>query len=482
MGDNVQVVSVVLLGLLVIAVSVLAFRVSERQQRPTPPATTGEELDGDLVRLLSVLRTASVVLDAEDAVVRATPSAYALGLARGGHLVHPELVELVTEARREGGIRQVQLTLPRGPVAGAGRLILHAQIAALSGQRVLLLAEDRTAAVRLDEVRRDFVANVSHELKTPVGAIALLAETLEDAADEPDVVREFSRRLAQEARRLSALVQDIIDLSRVQDADALLDSRVVDVDAVVTEAVSRNEVEARARDIAIAAPGGSGLQVFGDEALLVTAVRNLVDNALRYSDGGTRVTVAARSGRDGLVEIAVIDQGIGIDADLLPRVFERFYRVDAARSRQTGGTGLGLAIVKHVAADHGGEVTVWSQPGRGSTFTLRLPSADSPTSDSAAAAPAAPAAAAPAAPAPAAAAAGPAGPGSAAPAAAPENGPAPGAGPGSGARNAAASTGGATRASGASTSTRGERRTDTLTTPRPESTSGGPAAPTGGTA
>lgn len=379
MGTS-DVVTAVLLGLLVVAVGILAFRVSEQSTTgsATPPPPS-DEIEEDLVRMLAVIGAASVVLSATGTIVRATPSAYALGIVRSGNLAHAELEDLVAEARRDGGSRQVQLVLPRGPGLGASRLTLHVQVIALTGERVLLLAEDRTAAVRLDATRRDFVANVSHELKTPVGAIALLAETLQEVPDDPEAVRSFGARLGAEARRLSGLVQDIIDLSRLQDADVFLDARRVDVAEVVDEAVERAEVEARARDIAVTQQAAAGLEVFGDHALIVTAVRNLLDNALRYSDGGTRVAVVARPGEGGMVDISVIDQGIGIDADLLPRVFERFYRVDAARSRQTGGTGLGLSIVKHVAADHGGEVMVWSRPGRGSTFTLRLPQAGDET-------------------------------------------------------------------------------------------------------
>lgn len=239
----------------------------------------------------------------------------------------------------------------------------------------MLLVEDRTAANRLEDMRRDFVANVSHELKTPVGAISLLAETMADSADDPDAVRMFAERMGAESTRLAGLVHDIIDLSRVQDATTMTSERIP-VAEIVGEAVDRARLQAQARDVAIWARVSQDIDVVGDRALLVTAVRNLVDNAVRYSDGGTRVGVTVRVAEDELVEIAVVDQGIGIDADALPRVFERFYRVDPARSRETGGTGLGLSIVKHVAADHGGEVTVWSQPGRGSTFTLRVPAAE----------------------------------------------------------------------------------------------------------
>jgi two-component system sensor histidine kinase SenX3 len=232
--------------------------------------------------------------------------------------------------------------------------------------------DDRTEARRVEEVRRDFVANVSHELKTPIGALHLLAEAVEDAAEDPDAVRRFAERMQRESLRLSALVQEIIELSRLQVADAGHAPRQIQVDDVVSDAVDRCRLAAQAKHIDVVAGGDQGSRVFGDHALLVTAVRNLVDNAIAYSPEGTRVAVAVRR-NDNLVEISVTDQGIGVPHAEQARIFERFYRVDPARSRATGGTGLGLSIVKHVAANHGGEVTLWSSEGQGSTFTLRLP-------------------------------------------------------------------------------------------------------------
>jgi two-component system sensor histidine kinase SenX3 len=239
--------------------------------------------------------------------------------------------------------------------------------------------DDRTEARRVEEIRRDFTANVSHELKTPIGALHLLAEAVQDAADEPEAVRHFAARMLQESQRLSTLVQEIIDLSRLQVADALHPPVPVGVDEVVADAVDRCRLVAQAKGIDVIIGGDTGSTVYGDHNLLVTAVRNLVDNAISYSGDGTRVGVGVRRESE-LVEISVTDQGIGIVAEDQKRVFERFYRVDPARSRATGGTGLGLSIVKHVAANHGGEVTVWSMPGQGSTFTLRLPESTVPPS------------------------------------------------------------------------------------------------------
>ncbi len=207
-----------------------------------------------------------------------------------------------------------------------------------------------------------------------LGALALLAETVQDAADDPVAVRRFAARMQSEATRLSALVQEIIELSRLQVAGALQEVTVVPVRGVVEEAVDRARTTAQGKGITLTTGGELDAAVYGDHNLLVTAVRNLLDNAVAYSGENTRVGVGVTRSGD-LVEIAVVDQGIGIAADEQARVFERFYRVDPARSRDTGGTGLGLSIVKHVAADHGGEVTMWSEPGRGSTFTLRIPAA-----------------------------------------------------------------------------------------------------------
>jgi two-component system sensor histidine kinase SenX3 len=359
-----------LAGLAVGAAGVFGFRVSERERmrlaQPSEP-----ELPPGVSEVLGVLRSAAVVLDLADGVAKASPAAYAFGLVRGHDLVHAELREMVAEARQFGLVQERELELPRGPF-GRARLVVHARVAPLGADHVLVLVDDRTEARRVEEVRRDFVANVSHELKTPIGALHLLAEAVHDAADDPDAVRHFAERMERESRRLTSLVQEIIDLSRLQVADALHPPEPVRLDEVVLEAVDRCRLVAQAKHIDIVIGGDAGAVVYGDHLLLVTAVRNLVDNAIAYSPEHTRVGVGVRRA-EGVVEVAVSDQGIGISPTEQSRIFERFYRVDPARSRATGGTGLGLSIVKHVAANHGGEVAVWSMPGQGSTFTLRLP-------------------------------------------------------------------------------------------------------------
>ena len=349
-----------------------------RSRQPAP--TTTSTLSKDARALLLAMRSSVIVLDASDDVVEASPAAYSYGLVRSGRLAHPPVLELLNEVRAAGASRRREITLPRGPLSGAGDLILQLRVAPLSGHRVLIVADDQTAARRLDQMRRDFVANVSHELKTPVGALSLLAETVSDAADDADAVRHFSRQMRREAKRLTVLVQEIIDLSRLQEPDALVDSVLVAVDDVVEEACDRVRVDADSRRISLLVGGERGRYVFGDADLLTTAVRNLLDNAIRHSMPLTRVAVAV--GHDGdNVTIAVVDQGEGISPAEQQRVFERFYRGDPARARRTGGSGLGLSIVKHVAADHGGEVAVWSKPGAGSTFTMTIPMAQPPAGE-----------------------------------------------------------------------------------------------------
>jgi two-component system sensor histidine kinase SenX3 len=359
-------------GLLLGVGAVWAARWSERDQRRVPDQPE-PELQPGVGAVLAVLRSSAVVVADDDSVVKASPAAYAYGIVSGKELTHPELRHLTRVVRRDGIIRESELELARGPL-GRARLVVHARVAPLGAHHLLLLVDDRTEARRVEETRRDFVANVSHELKTPVGGLSLLAEAVLGASDDPEAVRRFASRMQVEANRLTGLVQEIVDLSRLQLADTLHPPRVVDVDAVVHDAVDRCRLVASAKDIEIAVQGDPEARVYGDGDLLMTAVRNLVDNAVAYSPGGSRIAITV--GRHhGLVEIAVTDQGVGIPDDEQVRIFERFYRVDPARSRATGGTGLGLAIVKHVCANHGGEVTVWSQPGQGATFTMRLPDA-----------------------------------------------------------------------------------------------------------
>jgi two-component system, OmpR family, sensor histidine kinase SenX3 len=327
-------------------------------------------------RLLDLMDPAVVFVDVDDAVLLANPAARALGIVRGDRLLVHELLELA-EAVRSGGSRRADVRLP-GDLVGSGprQVGVHAvrlgSGTAPSPGPVALVLQDVTEARRVEAVRRDFVANVGHELKTPVGALTLLAEAIEGAADDPEAVQRFAARISHESDRLARLVREVIDLSRLQGGEPLPELLPVSVDAVLAEAVDRTRTAARARDLGIAVGGQTGLVVRGVESQLCTAVTNLLANAVAYSTGEGRIAVAARA-RSGFAEIVVTDSGIGIPRKDRLRVFERFYRVDQSRDSSTGGTGLGLAIVKHVASNHGGSVSVWSEEGVGSTFTLRIP-------------------------------------------------------------------------------------------------------------
>lgn len=323
-------------------------------------------------QILAVLPGANLVVEGSSGMVqRASAKAVSLGLVVSDRLASIEIQALVGEVYRDGITREYDVVIPRPALASAA-LELRVRAAPIGPDSVLVLAEDLSGARRVDTVRRDFVANVSHELKTPVGALTLLAEAVSEAADDPDEVRMFAGRMTGECRRLTNLVGDLIHLSRLQGDQPLESARVVNVDDVVREAVDSVRTAATKDEIELAVGGIAGLRVFGVEDQLVTALRNLLANAISYSPPQTKVAVGVVE-RDGIVNITVTDQGMGIPTADLERIFERFYRIDPARSRMTGGTGLGLAIVKHVCNNHGGDVTVWSVEGEGSTFTLRLP-------------------------------------------------------------------------------------------------------------
>jgi two-component system sensor histidine kinase SenX3 len=357
-------------GFVVGAVVMLAIR---RTAHPEPePDPVDDTLSPGVASVLAVLPSSAVVLDREDRVLRASSAARAFGLVRGDALMAAELLALARKVRRDGEIRESEIETA-GRKFGQESTTFAVRVAPLGSHgQVLVLAEDQTERRRVEAVRRDFVANVSHELKTPVGALSLLAETIQDAADDPEAVTRFAGRMQHEAARLTYLVQDLITLSRIQGGEPIPTPGRVPIDEAVHEAIDRCNTKASSKDITLVAGGAEGLTIWGDEELLVTALRNLIDNAVAYSPEHTRVVVSARPA-GASVELSVSDQGIGIPETAQERIFERFFRVDAARSRATGGTGLGLAIVKHVAVAHGGEVTVWSKEGSGSTFTLRLP-------------------------------------------------------------------------------------------------------------
>ncbi len=320
--------------------------------------------------VLSVLRSSALVVGPGDEVLKASAPAHMLGVVRGSQLDVADLLEMVHLVRRDGQIREGELVLRRSRRGAA--INITARVAPLGSRLVLVLVEDRTRERRVEAIRRDFVANVSHELKTPVGAINLLAEAVAQAADDPEAVIRFAARMQMESERLTRLVQQIIELSRLQGDDPLEDATGVLVDEIVERAMDRVRVDAEGKQVELSFAGQYGCVLLGDGDQLLAALGNLVENAVVYSQPRTQVTISVRM-VERMVELAVTDQGVGIPATELERIFERFYRIDPARARATGGTGLGLSIVKHVAATHGGEVRVWSVEGEGSTFTMSLP-------------------------------------------------------------------------------------------------------------
>ena len=375
--DSAWLVPAALVFGVVVGAGVFAILVySARRGRRAASVINATVPDG-VDQVIEALESAGVVLDPSNNVVKASPGALSFGLVWNQALVHPELVRLVDRVRRSGEPVTEELNVSRGPF-GDATLHLFVRVARLGARYILLIAEDRTESFRLDEVRRDFMANISHELKTPIGAVSLLAEALASAAGDPKQVRKFAAQLSTESERLARITREIIELSRLQSQDALTKADRVDIDHVVAIAIDQNRVVADSHRIRLVSGGDKNSEVYGDEALLAIALHNLISNAIQYSPDGSRVGIGINSA-DGVVEIAVTDQGVGIPEDELDRVFERFFRSDPARSRNTGGSGLGLSIVKHVVQNHGGDIRVWSQPGNGSTFTVRLPEASHST-------------------------------------------------------------------------------------------------------
>jgi two-component system, OmpR family, sensor histidine kinase SenX3 len=372
MEPTTQALLYLLLGIVLGVVTTFAWRMSERQLHGPAPAASPETaaVPPGVSNVLAVLRSSALVVDEHDRVLQASAPAYALGLVREGGLQVEEVAELVRRVRRDGEIRETEIAIARG--AGRPPTYVLARVAPLTSRVVLVLAEDRTNERRVEAIRRDFVANVSHELKTPVGAMTLLAEAAEEAAEDPEAVRRFAARMQTEAVRLNYLVQQVIELSRLQGDEAVVDPLPVEVDDLVERSIDVGAIGAAAKGIEVTYDGQRGHRVRGDSDQLALALSNLIANAVAYSPAGSRVVVSAQPA-DTMLDLNVTDQGIGIPAAELDRIFERFYRVDPSRRRSTGGTGLGLSIVKHVAASHGGEVLVWSAEGQGSSFTLRLP-------------------------------------------------------------------------------------------------------------
>jgi len=365
----------IVVGVVMTLVIVWAIRRTRQADQDLPTDEPASPVEPTLIAALDALHTPALVVGVHDEVRHATPEAYAAGLVEGTRIEVTELLDRVRSCRHDGSQSHENLDVRPGP--GWPVLHLSVRVAPLDEEgQVIVVAADRSPLMRVDQARNDFLANVSHELKTPIGAVSILAEAVSDAADDPQAVGHFAGRLHSEATRLADLVNQVIELSRMQsDQPQLRADRVVIAEAV-ERAVHRTDELAAQRKVDLVVRCAPGLVVLGDPGQLTDAIGNLVQNAIAYSGPRARVSVGTRAewiqGRE-MAEIAVTDNGIGISEENQERIFERFYRVDPARSRASGGTGLGLSLVKHIARIHGGSVTVWSKLGQGSTFTIRLP-------------------------------------------------------------------------------------------------------------
>lgn len=347
-------------------VVLVALRTRDRQR-----AAESRDIPEGVREVLRGFDDAAIVMDTSTTILAASPPAAAFDLQQGQAVRSDELRALARAARGGRGTASETLRLRRGAPPAELRLVA-ARATQISERLTLLVFRDITERERVEEMRRDFVANTSHELKTPVGAVSLLAEAIISAADDPDQVRNFASRLGAEAARLTSLTSRIMSLSRLQAADELNDDREVAIDEIIASATDAHAMQADSAGVDVLRGGERGLFVRGDRQVLSEAIGNLLANAIAYSPQGSSVGIGVRADGD-IVEIAVTDRGIGISEADQQRIFERFYRADQARSRRTGGTGLGLSIVKYAVQRHGGEVTLWSRLGRGSTFTIRLP-------------------------------------------------------------------------------------------------------------
>ena len=357
------------IALAVVGAAIAGFAIGRRgfqadsNSDPSPFPTLAAEI-------LELFGSVGILLGASNQVVRMNNRAESFGFVTRGMLVQRDLIELAQLARSSKEVESFEGVLRFG--LAQEKISVSAKASLVANDYVVLVLEDRTKDIRLDKTRKDFIENISHELKTPIGAIALLSEAITQAGDDRATIEKFAGNLHKEARRLSHLVQDIIELSRLQSEEVLADAELVDLSSVVAEAVDRNEQLASKRNVRLLSEGGVGPEVFGNKEMLTAAVKNLIENAISYSDPGSQVGIGCAA-KGPLAEIVVTDSGAGISAENQERVFERFYRIDPSRSRETGGTGLGLSIVKHVAKIHRGDVKLFSQLGVGSTFTIRIP-------------------------------------------------------------------------------------------------------------
>lgn len=376
--DTTQLALLALFAGVIIGGSISAVIVISLRARDRVRAETSLQVPDGVREVLHGMDDAAVVVDASYTVLAASAAATPFDLIEGGLLPSDELRGVARRVRTSEASATETMRLRRGAPPAEPRLVV-VRATRISPRLTLLVLRDITERERVEEMRRDFVANTSHELKTPVGAVSLLAEAIESAADDPPQVRIFAARLSAEASRLALLTSRIMNLSRLQASDELTEQDV-SIDEVVASALDAHAIQADSAGVEVVRGGARGTYVRGDAQVLSEAVGNLIANAIAYSPQGSSVGVGVKA-VDGIVEIAVTDRGIGIAEGEQDRVFERFYRADPARARRTGGSGLGLSIVKHAVQRHGGEVRLWSRPGRGSTFTIRLPQIEAPVTE-----------------------------------------------------------------------------------------------------
>jgi two-component system sensor histidine kinase SenX3 len=340
------------------------------KNKPEQQNLTSNSSRNLILKLIQSLPDIVIWVDGDNKIKYASEVALNLNIAREDKIQIEALETLISMARKidEPLIKKVKAKRP----LGIAKLNLDTWVMRLERGEVLLWAQNNSVVSRVETMRRDFVANISHELKTPVGALSLLAEAIEESGKDSESIQKFAKRIGPETKRLTNVIRDIIDLSQVQSDDPLASANPIEVDKVINDAVDAVQLLADLNNVEISQVIEPDVKIVGDEYQLIMAIRNLLTNAITFSPASSRITVGAKL-KDGVVEITVSDQGIGISLENQSRIFERFYRVDPARSRSTGGTGLGLAIVKHVCENHGGEVSVWSVPGQGSTFTMKFP-------------------------------------------------------------------------------------------------------------
>lgn len=351
-----------------------AGRARERDRSPSVAALFDGVADPDAVdgerRMLAMLGESVIITDVHGNVIVSNTAAAEHGLVFDGRLTDDGVRGLIASAVEGHEPVHADIELDGGPQAR------HIAVTAqpISACRVAVVCADTGYRRNVDRMRRDFVTNVSHELKTPVGAIMLLSETIADAGDDVEMIRHFAGRIGMEAQRLDGLVRRLIELGRMSNPGER-PKQTVDARDLVHGAIADTEVTAAARHTDVRMRDGAvdrPLAVCVDATAVHIALKNLVENAINYSPEHSDVTVDVTQA-DGHVRIRVIDHGVGIPSPLQGRIFERFYRVDPARSRLTGGTGLGLSIANHHIRANGGTIEVWSKPGEGSTFTVALP-------------------------------------------------------------------------------------------------------------